>query len=467
MTDRFYFHRQLCLIGPEYMNSELTRNLTKGFTFGECELHFLPSPDGSIAFAISDTMENAASLLSVADSLTIGGNEYALSVTERGAVVCGSDKHGLLCGFFHLLLQIQSEEHGFSILCQTAKDTFCVKRRMIHYCIFYETDLLFIKKMCRLAGILGYTHVVLEFWGMLKLNAHPALAWENAFDKETVKELLREIREVGMEPIPMFNHLGHASACRISAGKHVVLDRYPALHRLFTPDGWVWRPDSEEVDLLHQSIRRELYELFGDTEYFHAGLDEAYCMARDPRLLAMQPDILHRITHEIASEGKRPMIWADMLLPPESGTYRKWVKDQTASRKLLSALHPSTVLVDWDYDIKTSPVSTAVYAKNEGFDTIGAPWYGRANIASYVRTASEHDLFGVMITTWHTLCRHTPAILTGARDMGSPLGHFSHATGADSETATLLRALSFEGANSYADAGWARGEILNTMGTHD
>ena len=467
MNDRFSFDRQLFLIGPSYMDTQTVRHLTRGFTFGECEIVILPSDEKQPAFALSDSAENATSLLSSVASLSLDGHEYVLSVSEGGAVAIGADQHGLMCGFFHLLLQIQSEDRGFSLLLGTAKDSFCVKRRMIHYCIFYETDLLFIKKMCRLAGILGYTHVVLEFWGMLKLSVHPALSWERAFDQDTVRELLREIREFGMEPIPMFNHLGHASACRISAGKHVVLDRDPSLHRLFTPDGWVWRPDSKEVELLHQKIRRELYELFGDTEYFHAGLDEAYCMARDPRLFNLQPEILHRITHQIAAEGRRPMIWADMLLPPESGTCRRWVKDRDASRRLLSGLHPSTVLVDWDYDVKTYPVTTAIYAQNEGFDTVGAPWYGRANIESYVKTAKEHGLFGVMITTWHTLCRHTPSILTGARDMGSPLGHFSHATGRDSESATLLRALSFEGPNSYEDAGWAKGEILNTMGTHD
>ena len=465
--NKFTFSHSAYLFAPSAMDTSTVRRLWSGFTFQETTIAPEVNISDGLVFVLTEDKIHVSALISRAESLSLGGKEYVLSVCETGAVAKGASLHGLLSAYFHLLRLIKSEDIGFSILCGEYADSFIVRRRMIHFCIFHETDLLFIKKMCRLSGILGYTHVVLEFWGMLKLDVSPALYWENACEKAEIADLLREIREFGMEPIPMFNHLGHASACRISAGKHVVLDRYPSMHRLFTGEGWAWRPDSEEVRLLQRSIRRELYDLFGDSEYFHAGLDEAYCMAKDPYLFSLQTDALRRITHEIASEGRRPMIWADMLLPPESGTYRRWVKDEAASKELLSALHPSTVLIDWDYDVKTVPVPTALYAAAQGFDTIGAPWYGRGNIKAYTETAAKHGLFGVMVTTWHTLCRHTPSILTASRDMGSPLGHFSHASGADSETATLLRALSFEGPNSYADAGWARGEILNTMGTHD
>ena len=63
MNDRFSFDRQLFLIGPSYMDTQTVRHLTRGFTFGECEIVILPSDEKQPAFALSDSAENATSLL--------------------------------------------------------------------------------------------------------------------------------------------------------------------------------------------------------------------------------------------------------------------------------------------------------------------------------------------------------------------------------------------------------------------
>ena len=133
---------------------------------------------------------------------------------------------------------------------------------MVHLCIFPETTLLDLKKYIRLFAMLQYTHVVLEFWGSLKFDTLSALAWENAYTKNEIKEVIKEAKFLGIEPIPMFNQLGHATASRFCYGKHVVLDQNPKLQYLFTPDGWTWDINSETVFELFRQIRKELYELF-------------------------------------------------------------------------------------------------------------------------------------------------------------------------------------------------------------
>ena len=69
---------------------------------------------------------------------------------------------------------------------------------------------------------------------MLKMDCLAELAWPFAHTKEEIRPLIEEARALGMEVIPMFNHLGHASANREMYGKHVVLDQNPKLEYLFT-----------------------------------------------------------------------------------------------------------------------------------------------------------------------------------------------------------------------------------------
>ena len=124
--------------------------------------------------------------------------------------------------------------------------------------------------------MLKYSHIVLEFWGMLKLDCMKELSWSIGYEKEQVRPILDEARAMGMQIIPMFNQWGHATACRLISGKHVVLDQNPALQTLFSPDGWSWDLENPEVRRLHRAIRTELCELCGEGDYFHLGCDEVY-----------------------------------------------------------------------------------------------------------------------------------------------------------------------------------------------
>ena len=92
---------------------------------------------------------------------------------------------------------------------------------------------------------------------MLRYDCLKELSCPHAFSKEEAGELIRECRELGMEPVPMFDQLGHATASRLCYGKHVLLDQEPKLEHLFTPDGWAWNIGSERVKTL---LRRVSFE---------------------------------------------------------------------------------------------------------------------------------------------------------------------------------------------------------------
>ena len=236
-------------IGCSKLDLSLVATLWSRFCFGRSEL--VPVGCDRLTFALGNELPPVLQ----------EGKEYALLVSETGAAVTGRDPGGLMRGIVALLMKIELKEGVLFMAPALEQSRFTVRNRMLHLCVFPENDLYFIKKLVRLAGLCQYTHLVIEFWGMLQYDCLRELAWPNAFTKAQVQELLREVRAWGMEPIPMFNQLGHATACRIIYGKHVVLDQNPALQELFTPDGWAWNIHSPKVHDLLKQIRLELYEL--------------------------------------------------------------------------------------------------------------------------------------------------------------------------------------------------------------
>ncbi len=457
MNNYFLFGPTVSCKADAKFNNDTIKKLWNKFSYNSSQLDFSEGQDNT--FVVGD----------IEPPVLTDGKEFAIRVTENGLAVKGADYGGLMRGFIALIMQIKYNtlkdgKEELKIYCFNTESDYKLQNRMIHICVFPENDFYFIKKLVRFAGICQYTHVIFEFWGMVKYDCLKELAWENAFSKDEVRELINEARVFGMEPIPMFNMLGHATASRVISGKHVVLDQNPALSRLFTPDGWAWNIESEEVFELLKKIRFELYELFEGTEYFHIGCDEAYFFQFHDDARKTMPDYLKRLTDTIVNEGKKPMMWMDMVLEREkfSGEYAAFGNSGEAE-KMLNAINPQTVMVDWQYDRKTAPIETSVYLKDKGKELIIAPWLNRQNYDACIDTATENNLFGIMLTTWHTLKDSMPSVLGCAEDLGAFTFWWSLKTRKwgeiQTETATLLRRISFEG-NSYKDAGWVKNQIL-------
>ncbi len=434
------------VFADQRMSNKTVKNLWNSFTLTTGEICF--EKGENFTFRLGNTQLPILSK----------DKEYVLKVDENGAAIVGKDYGGLMRGFISLLMKIEYDDEYLRIKAVTEESDYKIGNRMIHICVFPENDLYFIKKLIRLAGLCQYTHIVIEFWGMLKFDCLKELAWPHAFTKEQAKELITECRELGIEPIPMFNQLGHATASRVCYGKHVVLDQNPRLQNLFTPDGWAWNIDSAEVKELLKRVRIELYELFGQGEYMHIGCDEAYYISRNKAFRQKLPAYLKELTDEVEQEGRRPMLWMDMLL--EKGIFKDCytVGEKDEVESIRNATAKSSVFVDWQYDCYETPIPSLLSLKNCGRDTIGAPWLNERNYNAHVQTITDNAMFGIMLTTWHTLKQHMPSILGCAKECGAKSFVWSEYSGLREETATLLRRVSFEG-NAYTDCGWAKEQI--------
>ncbi len=449
MSDAFLIPNRLTAVADPKMNNETVQKLWHSFSLTLGELAFEQGEENT--FRLGEEPLPALP----------EGKEYALSVSKKGAAVIGKDYGGLMRGFMSLLMKVEYDGKALFINPLEETGNYRLKNRMLHLCVFPENDYYYIQKLIRLAAVCQYTHIVIEFWGMLQYDCLKELAWPHAFTKAQAKELIRECRELGIEPIPMFNQLGHATACRIKYGKHVVLDQNPTLQHLFTPDGWAWNIHSQETRTLLKKVRKELYDLFGEGEFIHVGCDEAYYYTRCDEERRQLPAYLKDLTDEVVAEGRRPMVWMDMLLERDKyhkGTrvYATCAPDEVDAMQ--EALNPKTVMVDWQYNVLQGPIETLLSLKGNIRDAMGAPWYEKGNSAAFVETIAENDFFGIMMTTWQALKEQMACILTCAKECGASTFPWSSFSGPREETATILRKVSFEG-NSYADCGWAKEQI--------
>lgn len=452
MNNLFLFSDNVTVRAYHESNNRSVKLMWKSFCFGNGDLKILPIDD--YYFIIGNPEM----------PVLPNGKEFIIHIDEKGAVVIGKNYSCLIRGYMCLLMKIERFDNMLSLPFVTQVSNYCIDTRMIHICVFPENDLVFIKKLIRFSALCQYTHIVIEFWGMLRFDCLKELSWQHAFSKEQAHELITECRELGIEPIPMFNQLGHATASRLISGKHVVLDQNPYLRHLFTPDGWVWNIKSEEVSKLLKSVRTELYDLFGSGEYIHIGCDEAYYITQNHDLRKYLPNYLNKLTTEIENEGRRPIIWMDMLLEKNKFLNCYCVGEPEECEILRNTVAKSTIFTDWQYDCKEIPVPSLDFLKSCGHDTIGAPWFDFKNYTAHIETIKQNNMFGIMMTTWHLLKDKMHSILGCAKEYGA--NTFSWACCNDNhpdaslmlETATLLRLISFEG-NTYENSGWAKRQI--------
>lgn len=323
--------------------------------------------------------------------------------------------------------------------------------RALHLCFFPESDPGLLLKAAKVAAASGYTHVIVEFWGTLKYDCLDVLGWKNAYPKDAVRPIFDCLRERGVEPIPMFNMLGHAAQASVRHGKHVVLDQRPELEDMFEKYGWTWCCSSDRVKKLLTAAADELIELCGDGEYFHIGCDEAYDLGTCPKCAGTPRDELFTeqvnfFAAELKKRGRRAIIWGDMLIPKhlkEAGYTSNYAGDA------VKGLSRDIVVADWQYHAQTAPFESTKYLVGQGFDVVVCPWYESGNIAAAAATARECGA-GFMLTTWNRLESDFCTIVQGAEALK---GGGADRVFAMLMTAKLLREIDPSG-GGYDKAGW-------------
>lgn len=334
----------------------------------------------------------------------LGNAEYVINITKDGFYIKGANYSSLMRGYmaFLELIKYSPEKEYFYLKTGTVYGKPLMPFRCVHFCIFPETKLEFLRKCLRACAKVKYTHAIFEFWGMIKYDCMKELSWPFAHSKEQIRELVAEVNALGMEIIPMFNHLGHAAQCREINGKHVVLDQNPRYDYMFTSYGWVWNFKREDVRNLLEKVRDELIELCGKGKYFHIGCDEADSLGTAEGANSMA-DYINEVNADLKSKGRKTIMWHDMMLPKEDFKGYTAKATRVSSDILFEKLDRDILIADWQYCFHDGIWKTSPVFKEKGFDVVCCPWRFEQNVSEAIETVKENNLHGIIQTTWHEL----------------------------------------------------------------
>lgn len=334
-----------------------------------------------------------------------GDSEYVINVTDDGIYIGGRDYPSTMRGFLTLLEKIKysADEDLFYVESCSVAEKPLLPFRCVHLCIFPETKLDFLKKCVRSCAVAKFSHIIFEFWGMLKFDCMKELSWPFAYTKEEIKKIVMEANALGVEIIPMFNHLGHASACREVNGKHVVLDQNPRYEYMFEAYGWIWSFKRNDVYELLSKIRDELIDVCGKGSYFHIGCDEAYSIGSDEAEAMKTAEYLNRVSDELKAKGRRAIMWHDMLLSKNEFEGYVANSNDKVSDILMKSIDKNILIADWQYSCHDEAWKTSPKLKENGFDVVCCPWSNTQNINEAINTVGSNNLFGIIHTTWHNL----------------------------------------------------------------
>ena len=410
----------------------------------------------------------------------VSGNapeHYEILADGRGVLLNAVSAKALMDGFTTLVqlicpVNLDEGREEFYITGTQITDKPALGFRSIHLCIFPDSALTTIEKAIHMAGLMKFTHVVLEFWGTLRYETIPELAWKDrSFTKTEIRSLVSLVRSYGMEVIPMINHFGHAPQSRSCYGRHTILNANPRRAKLFEPDGWTWCLSNPDTRKLLSGMRAELFDLCGEGSYFHLGFDEAYsfatcdiCRKRVPaELLA---EYINCLTDDLAKHGRRPIIWHDELI--RNSDFAGEIPDGVVANgqshntdAALDLLDRRVIIADWQYDYRSTGEGghvnpTASYFQTMGFDTVLCPWDNMQNVRTLCEDARLLSAYGVMLTTWH----HLPAYLPKFLNVGEYAWHAKapYTNVPVTEAAAILRTV-YPTDGDYLSSGWNSFEV--------
>ena len=364
-------------------------------------------------------------------------NDYCLSVFSDGAVIRANDNVGLHFGYYTLLQMInlrclKDGQEYISIDCVEIKDKAVIKFRALHICMRRGFSLLALKQQVRMAGLMKFTHITIEFEASLKYDALPELSWPDGFSKDEIKLILEDARNMGMEIIPMVNHLGHAGGGNLVLGGHAVLDQNPKLAPLFEHNGWNFCISNPETKELLRKMRNEMIELCGEGSYFHIGLDEAWgfgnCdLCSEVPKEKLFADFVNEVSAELEAQGRRTMMWADMLLNKkqfntvcsndmstlamsERNHLVSNATDEVPTHKAVDLINKDVIMIDWQYYHREGDLRTTQHLMGKSYDTITATWYLPDNIKHICEETDKLNAYGYMSTIWGTITSYPELI---------------------------------------------------------
>lgn len=179
----------------------------------------------------------------------------------------------------------------------------------------------------------------------IELDGYPLLMADARFTKEQVKEIIEYARARHVDVIPNMELYGHLHDL-------FRLEHYSDLS--VVPHGGEFIPDDPRVKPLLDDWITQISKLF-PSPFFHIGFDETWSLEFEAKKRNKSPEelylyMLKQTTDIVEREGKRPLVWADMLQK-----YPSIIPE--ASKKMIAVPWHYSALDDSRYEQLLAPFS--------------------------------------------------------------------------------------------------------------
>ena len=386
------------------------------------------------------------------------GDEYAINIEKDGFYVLSNDKFGLLRGIMTLLMRIQNNPTASQIepviACGEIHGNFSVKERTIH--VGCPSSAFDFRRFIRFCALLQYKILVVEFSYSFGFKCLPkVMKIKKGIRKSVLKKLFKEANELGLQIVPMFNSLGHASGCGEETGEHSLLDVDIKHAHLYSPNGWCYNVQNPKVVEMLSAVRKELCELVDQSgfekKYYHLGFDEAYLYRKKYLAPEIVASFMKTLTDQVVADGYIPFVWGDMLLNKEM--IPEYDKDAGVfycaacehPYDLLKGINKETIICDWQYSVPKAPVVTTTHLKEQGYKVYGSAWGGTSwfdgrNATAHADMAKQGKSDGIMMTTWGITKRYD-TVMFCAFECGLPHNTWSKYSQPSTVVSTIYRCL--------------------------
>ena len=281
---------------------------------------------------------------------------------------------------------------------------------------------------------LGVTHLVIEINNGFKFESHPEIS-SGDITAEVLSECCDKLRAAGIEPIPLYNCVGHQGWSK----RNSFLLAYPEFDE--TPD----IPDDRLVAKVHERVGNKwlstytpawcsnepkIYDVVlpaidelikaSGCKTVHLGMDEIFLYGQCPRCEGMNPadlfrDSLLKFYNYYKSKGINVMIWGDRLLNAtkligEGGAHRaRYTKDfeNVGTSLCIDELPKDIIICDWHYDLEETYPSASELLSH-GYTAWPSCWFNPeaaetffdATLSAAESLGCKTRMPGMLVTGW-------------------------------------------------------------------
>jgi hypothetical protein len=231
----------------------------------------------------------------------------------------------------------------------------------------------------------GMNMVIIDLGDGVKYESHPEIAVNNAWSVQRLKEELKRLRKLGLEPIPKLN---------FSAGHDIWLGEYSRM------------VSTQKYYDVCRDLIKEVSEIFEKPRYFHLGMDEEN--AEDQRYLEYvvirQHDLwwhdFNFLVEQVEKHGSRAWIWSDYM----------WKHSDDFFKKMPKSVLQSNWYYGESFDEKLTPVKAYTDLESYNYDQVPTGGFykkndeGEQSMLNTVKFCdgkiSDPHLYGFLQTFW-------------------------------------------------------------------